>query len=366
MTKAIRRARRKRTSGSPATTQKQVFIDALPDAIRKASGEGRFRYSLRRLFYNVRPRFLKVFKQEPNYDTFSQVISGHEAELGHDLPGIYRDDRGVLYHPHLREDIPLGTRSVEQYDRPAWTFNKVLYVEKEGLYPMLKDAAWPERNDCALVTSKGFATRAARDTLDLLSETDEELLFFCIHDADGPGTLIYQALTEATRARPKRRVEVINLGLEPSEGRAMGLPVERIGLKKRAAPVAEYVPDEDQEWLQTHRIELDAMEPDEFLEWLDEKMEPYVGKIIPPPPVVRSYLEDEAKKNIRRALVEQAVREAKVDERTDAEFADLVPRLDEMGDELLLTIRDELDEQPEDSWRSPVVRIADELVKKPE
>jgi hypothetical protein len=49
--------------------------------------------------------------------------------------------------------------------------------------------------------------------LDLLGETGEELTFFCIHDAYGPGTEIYESLQEGTRARPGRRVRIINLGL---------------------------------------------------------------------------------------------------------------------------------------------------------
>ena len=71
-----------------------------------------------------------------------------------DLPGMYRDDRGTLYHPHTGEHIPLGTRNVEAYRRPAWTFNKILYCEKEGFFPILIDAKWPERHDCALLTTR--------------------------------------------------------------------------------------------------------------------------------------------------------------------------------------------------------------------
>ena len=81
------------------------------------------------------------------------------ADQGDGLPGMYRDDRGVLYHPHTGETIPLGTRAVEEYRRPAWTFNKILYCEKEGFFPILVDAQWPERHDCALLTSKGYASR---------------------------------------------------------------------------------------------------------------------------------------------------------------------------------------------------------------
>ena len=157
---------------------------------------------------------------------------------------MYRDDRGTLYHPHTGETIPLGTRSVETYQRPAWTFNKILYCEKEGLFPILIDAQWPERHDFALLTSKGYASRAARDVLDLLGDGDEPLTFYCLHDADGPGTMIYQTLQEGTRARPGRRVEIVNLGLDPAEALDLELPAEKIEGKGRATiPVADYLDD---------------------------------------------------------------------------------------------------------------------------
>ena len=358
MTKAARKAKQRRAGGSAAVTQKEVVLGALPAAITKASGGGRYRFSLRRLFYAVRPEFLKVFGQEPNYDTFCQIITADEAELGHDLDGVYRDDRGTLFHPHLREEIPLGTRTVEKYERPEWTFNKVVYLEKEGLFPMLIDAQWLERHDCALLTSKGYASRAARDALDLLGCTGEELTFFCIHDADGYGTRIYQSLTEATRARPDRSVHVVNLGLEPEEALAMGLPVEELESKKRAVPVADYVSEEWREWLQTHRVELDAMEPDAFLAWLDGKMEAYTGKLVPPGPVLRERLEGQVRERLRRRLTEEAIRAARVDEQVEADFSDLQPRLAALNGELEATVTEDLDRAPENHWTKPVDRVA--------
>ena len=362
MTKAARKAKRKRGGGSSRVTQKEIVLKALPEAIAKAGGGGRYRYSLRRLFYAVRPSFLEVFGEEPNYNTFAQIITEHESDLGHDLPGIYRDDRGTLYHPHLGEEIRLGTRSVESYERPAWTFNKILYVEKEGLFPMLIDALWPERHDCALVTSKGYASRAARDALDLLGDTEEDLTFFCIHDADGYGTRIYQSLTEATRARPGRRVHVVNLGLDPEEALEMGLPVERLKPKERAVPVADYLDDEWRDWLQTNRVELDAMEPSAFMTWLDEKMEAYEGKLVPPKEVLCERLADRVKEDVRRQLTAEAIRAAGVDEQTEAAFSSLKPNLEVWNGELPEKVEEQLEDSPNAHWTKPVDQLALDIV----
>src|SRR3712207_3419910 len=177
---------------------------------------------------------------------------------------MYRDPRGTLYHPHIGQDIALGTLAVEEYERPGWTFNKVLYIEKEGFFEALKAARWPERHDCALVTSKGYTTRAVRDFLDLLADDDEPVTVFCIHDADAHGTMIYQTLVRETKARPERLVEVINLGLEPWEALAMNLEEEAVEQRARDTAVADYVlerPDGERwaAWLQGNRVELNAM-----------------------------------------------------------------------------------------------------------
>ena len=207
---------------------------------------------------------------------------------------MYREPRGSIYHPHRGETITLGTLMVEEYERPLWTFNKLVYIEKEGFSEALKDVRWAERHDCALISSKGFSTRAARDLVDKLAEHDEPVTIFCVHDADAYGTMIYQTFQEATKARGARKIKIVNLGLEPWEAVAMGLEVENVEAGKQRKPVAEYVLDRDDvapdgsswdDWLQTHRIELNAMTTPQFIAWLDGKMAAY-HKLVPPPDVL--------------------------------------------------------------------------------
>jgi hypothetical protein len=223
------------------------------------------------VFYVIRPFVRDALGAELTWGNFETIIGDHEFEQG-EIAGMYRDSRGTLCHPHLKDSIPLGTLQVERYERPEWTFNKILFIEKEGFFEALKEDAWPERHDCALLTSKGQPTRAARDLLDLLGETGEEILFFAVHDADAAGTLIYQSLQDATRARPGRKVRVVNLGLEPEEALEMGLEVEGVAASERRKPMASYVPAEWESWLHHHRVELNAMTTPQFIAWLDAKM----------------------------------------------------------------------------------------------
>lgn len=255
-------------------------METLDEGIQKASGNGEYRFSLRQLYYVIRP-FLLDEGQVLTYEWFTNIVTAYGSAQG-DIKGIYRDPRGIIYHPHLKKDILPGTLEVEKYSRPEWTFNKVLYCEKEGFFHF-KTGSMAEKNDCALMSAKSYASRAARDIIDYLGETEEELTFFCIHDADAYGTSIYQALQEATKARPERKVTIINLGLEPEEALEMGLEVEPVDKKDKKHAVADYVEPYWREWLQTNRVELNAMTTPQFIQWLNLKMEQYGnGKIIPP------------------------------------------------------------------------------------
>lgn len=360
--KAINRAKRNVRGGRKARTEKQIVFESLNAAINKASGGDEYRFSLRQLFYAVRPYILEELNKESGYGYFAQLITLYENLHG-DIPGLYRDERGTLYHPHTGEALPLGTLTVEQYWRPEWTFNKILYSEKEGFFEILKSAQWPERHDCALLTSKGFATRAVRDVVDFLGRTNEELLFFCIHDADGYGTRIYQSLQEATRARPERKVRIVNLGLEPWEGQEMGLQVEVISSKKRV-PVGDYIPAIWEKWLQTHRIELNAMDTPQFLEWLDLKMKLYGnGKLIPPEEVLTEHLFYRAKKRLEGQIVERVLQEANIDEQVDDGMKKLEPELQAIDGDLDKIVKAGLHKQPQDRWTEPVEQLVGKILK---
>ena len=362
--KVVKRAKRQ-VAGSPLAkglTMKDIILDRLDESIDKASGSRKYRFSLRQLFYAVRPHVLDLLKTEPEYNYFAKVITDFEAENG-EIEGMYRDPRGTAYHPHTREEIQLGTIQVEQYRRPEHTFNKVLYCEKEGIFPILKAARWPERHDCALMTSKGFASRAARDLLDLLGESDEELQMFCIHDADASGTMIFQALQEGTKARPGRKVQIINLGLEPGEALAMDLQVEEVKRDtNKRQPVADYVDEELAEWLQTHRVELNAMPTPQLLDWLDRKMETYGGKLIPPGDVLEDRLEQEVRARLEVQITEQVLSEASFTERVEKEYGKRKGILQLSLKTIQQDISSELAENPADHWTRPVEDIAQEIV----
>jgi hypothetical protein len=357
---------RKATIGSESApvTQKGAILSCLDDGVAHAGG-GNHRFGQRQLYYSVRELVKKRFPgiKEPTMDYFCDVITEYENEIGRDIAGMYRDTRGTLYHPHTSEEIALGTLNVEEYRRPAWTFNKILYCEKEGFFPILKDVRWPERNDCALMTSKGFASRAARDVIDMLGDTDEEIWFYCIHDADAYGTMIMQALQEATKARPARRVKVVNLGLEPREALDMGLQPEPVERKRgRVAPVAEYA-KEHAEWLQSNRVELNAMTTPQFLAWLDRKFADQVGKVVPPDEVLVDRLEQETRRELEDRITARVLRRARIGDRVAKALAERLPAIRNQ----VVTIGDDvnraLHRRPSEPWSELIRRRARRIAR---
>jgi hypothetical protein len=283
----------------------------------------------------------------------SRPVTDYESEHG-EIPGMYREPRGSIYHPHRNETITLGTLMVEGYERPEWTFNKLVYIEKEGFGEALKAESWGERHDCALLSSKGFSTRAARDLIDKLAEHHEPITVFCVHDADAFGTTIYQTLQEATRARGARKIKIINLGLEPEEAVGMDLQVEDVPAKERRKPVADYVSREWAEWLQTKRVELNAMTTAQFIAWLDGKMADH-DKLIPPDDVLDAELAKSIEKRIRGQVTERILREAELDKQV-AEAVAAVTKPDATA--LRNGIEELFDGRPEAQWRDHITTVA--------
>jgi hypothetical protein len=359
---AMRKARRLAPKDKKVS-QKDVVLDNLDAVIASVSGDGEYRFNTRQLFYQLRPIDLEETAEELKLGNYTSIITDYEAEYG-EIPGMYREPRGSIYHPHRGETITLGTLMVEQYERPVWTFNKLIYIEKEGANEALKEVRWGERHDCAIMSSKGFSTRAARDLIDKLAEHGEPVDVFCAHDADGPGTMIFQTLQEATRARGARKIKIINLGLEPWEAVTAGLEVENLPQGEKRKAVADYVLERDDgehwaNWLQTHRVELNAMTTPEFIAWLDAKMDAHgAGKLIPPADVIVAELETKLEGKIRDAITEQILREARVEDQISTAMA-AITRPNAV--ELQIGIEDLFEREPEAEWRKQIESIAEDL-----
>jgi hypothetical protein len=361
--KAVNRAKKARPADDQKASIKAVVFEHMEEQIGIVSDGRRYRFGWRQVFYRLRPIVEKAIGDQLQWKWFQDLVTEYEAEHGEEK-FAYRDPRGTLYIPHSGESIPLGTLQVEQFRRPQWRFNKILFLEKEGFFEALKADGWPGRHDCALMTSKGQPTRAARDLIDLLAGTDEPVQVFCLHDADAAGTIIYQTLQEETLARPRRSVEIVDLGVNPWEAVALAeegrVEIEDVSYETRQTAAA-YVGEEWAEWLQAHRVELNAFTTAGFIDWLDGKMARHAGKLIPPRPVLVEKLDELTRGRLRDAITDRVLAEAGIDARVEAEFRGLRRRRNAAVNGLRGRVAEGLAADPCRHWADAIAEVAEDV-----
>src|SRR5215213_5330522 len=281
----------------PKTSQKDIVLEILTRAITNAGSS----FSTRDLYYAARPLCYAHWEWDSDkaldYRYFSQTLLTEYQELHGLIDGLWRDPRGNLHEPHTGNSIALGTREVLNYEFPKYTFDKILYVEKEGEWPKLQAAQLAERYDMAVASAKGYPVEAVRDLFKRAERGDYQLFVF--HDADIDGYEIARVLREATRRMPHHSVEVLDIGLTVEDAVGMGLDSEPFSrnkgihstLRRRLSVIAEAYFVHRQE-----RFELNAILPDtRRIEYIERKLEEkdVRGKVIPP---------DDALKELREAM----------------------------------------------------------------
>jgi hypothetical protein len=345
------------------TEIKACIFRHMDEQIRTVSDDRKYRFHWRQVWYRLRPIVMDETGKELAYGYFSQtLVTDWEDE--HPEPQSYRDPRGIFYTPHTGHTIHIGTLAVETYERPKYAYNKILFIEKD-LFAALISEKFPQRHDVALMTTKGQPTRAARDLIDLIGDTDEAVQVFCLHDCDASGTLIYQALQEETRARPARKIEIINLGLDVQqvlELEATGeVQVEDIEYKERT--VADYA-IEHKAWFASHRCELNALRTSAFIALLDRKMtERGSGKVVPPANAIEAERDEKLRETIRERELDRILAEADIDGLVEDAIRQVAAQVRKQNRTLLDRVQAALEAKPEQSWRDAVEGLVEELVR---
>jgi DNA topoisomerase VI subunit B len=277
----------------------------------------------RQMFYQARPLILEITGQETlDSKYFSQTLvpdymREHPEETA-DWDVVY-DDRGHLIEPHTKRSIGIGTRAVREYlseaaegaDLPALEvpdfsfrlptlgprhrYSGILFIEKEGFYPLLERARIAELYDLAIASSKGMGTTAARQLLERLAE--EQVRIFVLHDFDKSGFSILGILSRDTRRYQfKRPPEIIDLGLRLEDVKAHGLESEPVVYKKQKNPHGNLRKNGATEkeikflvrargedgWYRGQRVELNAFTSDRWVAFVKAKLDFHgVKKVVP-------------------------------------------------------------------------------------
>lgn len=300
------------------------------EAIARTSGDGAYVFPQRNLFYSVRDiineRGLTTKKLESSW--FDGILLNYKEKYGA-IPGLYRDPRGNFHEPHIDgKDVPLGTLEVEAYQVPEWRYIRVAYIEKEGVWPAIKDTRIPERFDMAWAMGKGRPTEAVRNLFDLFDKQHKFELYVFV-DADESGYGIAKNMREATRRMPDYNVDVIHVGLTVQQAIDLGMRPETYDARGELDSTIEFN-DIEREWFEgerkeqrrvkgkqkwfrvgAKRVELNKFSMPDFIAWVErrltEEIEARGGqiKMQPPADVLKKHAEAINKSELRDWIIEQ-------------------------------------------------------------
>jgi len=297
-------------------TLRDAVFEAMPEAIARASSNGALPFTVRQLYYQIRP-LIQGVDRELDYAYFTPpLVTEYEEEHGA-IGGLMYDARGHLVGPTGRHPpcpecghalpqhiIPLGTASVQSYRIPEWDYKAILYIEKEGFGPIFKVTQFAERYDIALMMGKGYATRAAKALLAAAERRDITVLV--LHDCDVDGYEIARTLAHGTRTARSGYMKIIDIGLTVADVNAMGLGTE--GASGRKAPswkLGRILSAEEREFLlrQRLRTELNAMSSEQLVQYVEGKLADHglTEKLVPPEDVVAAEFKAASERPLQRA-----------------------------------------------------------------
>lgn len=300
--------RRRYWTGSVPISIRSVAFKVIPEAYKKASGDGRYPANARQIMYAARPAIQEKTARRLDDKYFTQIllpdyIRDHAEARGWDV--VY-DARGHLEDPHNGRIIGIGTSEVKEYlasggplfanidlpdfkysvkdvRGPGHRYGALLYIEKEGFIPLLESAGIPERHDLAVASSKGLSSTAARG---LIAGLSGQIKILVLHDFDKAGFSILGTLQRDTRRYTFDFVpEIIDLGLRLKDVEEWHLQTEKAyyrgrdpwpNLRENGAT------NEEAEFLLAQRVELNAFTSEDFIAWLEGKLHDQgVEKLIP-------------------------------------------------------------------------------------
>jgi hypothetical protein len=289
---------------------KEAAWKVMQQAYLKASGNDKYPANARQVMYAARPLVVKLVGRElgDNFDQYfcQHLLPDYIAQNGVTWNIAY-DARGHFAEPHGGEYFGVGTLEVRNYlsgnhnsrltasefTRPAVevhgphnNYGAILYIEKEGFDSLLRDSKLAERYDIAIMSNKGVSVTAGRKLVESICGS-RGIPLLVLHDFDVAGFTILRTLHCDTRRYSfSRTIPIIDLGLRLDD--IDGLEVEPAAASKSDdETIADRLrnagaTEEEIEFLLEQRVELNAMASDEFIEFIERKLEKHgIAKIVP-------------------------------------------------------------------------------------
>jgi hypothetical protein len=321
-------------------TKREAMFSVLSEAYEIATDRGTLYVTARDLYYALRPLYERIDVRETkngrdlDYNYFSSEIRKYRKDKEPDpLPRIDYKAKGTLYLPRSGKELAIGEAELRTIVIPEYEFNKILFIEKNGIWQTLRQTGGVElckRHDMAVLTGEGYTSTAMKQLLSLLS--NRGVTIYVWHDADPPGYNIVRKIREGAG----ETIEVIDLGMTVADALAEGLQVETYTRERAFAK--ELIPlliDEELEfftgealengtWL-SRRIEINAIPPRDRVPWLEKRLPPIVetdedgeiigtSKLIPSPDVFAEVAADAMADSLRELIQEEIKRQIRIPE----------------------------------------------------
>jgi hypothetical protein len=361
------------------TSIRDAAFSIMQHAYLKASANGRLPAHARQIMYAARSYIQSHADRElgHKFDQYftQQLLPEYIEQMGVCWNVVY-DARGNFTEPHTKENVPLGTLQVRRYlsqvhrhkvDKPEFSiwekfyptlgpqhrFGAILFIEKEGFMPLFKEVQLAERYDLAIMSTKGLSVTASRELVDQLCAVHAVPLLV-LHDFDKAGFSIAGSLRRSTkryRFGHGHAANVIDLGLRLED--VAGLETETVHCdsewKARENLRENGATDEEIDFLIDERVELNAFASDEFIQWIELKLQEHgIAKVVPRPDTLAHAYQRMRKEALVQAQIYEAL--AKLEEKPPTS----VP------DNLLDRIKERLSEEPALSWDSILREIAED------
>jgi len=325
--------------------------EILSEAVEHVSNGGTMKFDIRSLFYAVREIYLKRWSGEKfyEYNSFTQdFMRSYEKQHGK-IKGLVRGPRGKYCVPD-----EYGWRTESDVKPDLYLMrgigNKIIVVEKMGLFEQMLANNFDKRLDCILMTTQGFTSEAGREAL--LQVQEWGLPVCVLHDFDVNGILIKETLTKPTKR--------LDTEIDPEILVDVGLNWEVVGRLREERdltpePVSLSTQDkskllgmlqrreierDEAEFLMYGRVELNALTPRELLDWLEQRLEALdLWKTVP--------TQEQLDELIKRSYVQKLAENLLSDVKERIGFYDVEELFSKLAEKITEKVRERLeDEEP--------------------
>jgi hypothetical protein len=378
--RSARANRSYRMMRSDRVTIRDAAFQVMEEAYQKASNNGKLPVNPRQIYYAARREILLAADRDTLQSGYflQTLLRDYMDERDCSHWDIVWDARGHFTEPHTGKVVPLGTLEVRQYlgerpklgpaievksdelyptQGPEARFKSVLFIEKEGFDPLLEASHIEARFDVGIMSTKGMSVSASRLLLDRLVDRGVEQVLV-LHDLDVSAFSIIGTLGTTSQAYSfQNQIPIIDIGLRLADVEAMDLLAEPYStdkdwgkvsqtLKRHGASEAEIA------FLRKERVELNAMTSDEFIAFVEQKLEEHgVEKLVPSDEVIEHHA--------RRMLEQQLIQKELKTLRPAAEKQAATIKL---PDDFRKQVKAHLEDNSELPWDAAVAAVVEQLL----